>query len=112
MSRGAARGRTFGADLDFAYRDGSAVPCGPGYHPHASTRFVNWQSACRRERLPELYLDRGECCGCTACVFACPVGAVFMAEDEEGFDYPAVDAALCVGCGRCVSACAFKGRLV
>lgn len=112
MTRGVTKGGAFGTKLDFSYRDGSVVPSGPSYHPHASTRFVNWRSARCRERLPELYHERGECCGCTACAFACPVGAVFMAEDEEGFEYPAVDAALCIGCGRCMSVCVFKGRLV
>jgi ferredoxin len=64
--------------------------------------------AAKREDLPELYHSREECCGCTACVAACPVGAISMEPDEEGFDYPVVDASACITCQTCLSACAFK----
>lgn len=96
----------------YSYRDGTPVPNGPGYHPHASTRFLNREAAKRPKRLPELYRDRSECCGCTACAAVCPVGAIAMLPDEEGFEYPTVDATLCIGCGRCVTICPFKKRLV
>lgn len=92
----------------YRYRDGSPLPLGSGYHPHASTRFANYDGAGEACRLPELYSRREECCGCTACVFSCPKGAIGMEGDEEGFLYPVVDASLCVGCGRCVGVCAFK----
>lgn len=45
------------------------------------------------------------CCGCAACVDACPAGAVKMVPDHEGFLYPAVDKTLCVCCGRCKAVC-------
>lgn len=87
-----------------------------GYHPHLSTRFRNWGAevapAVAARPLPELYRDRSECCGCTACEFACPRGAISMEPDEEGFLYPVVDAAVCIRCGRCEGACAFKATLV
>lgn len=92
----------------YAYRDGSSLPAGEGYLPHASTRFLNFDQASDADKLPELYLKREECCGCTACVITCPVGAVMMCPDEEGFEYPVVDAAKCIGCLRCVRICPFS----
>lgn len=103
-------------DRGYRYRDGAPLDTAPGYHPHKSTRFLDWgvqvaPKVAGRE-LPELYRDRSECCGCTACVFACPVGAISMEDDEEGFLYPVVRASLCIRCGRCMSACVFKRELV
>lgn len=45
------------------------------------------------------------CCGCGACVCACPYGAVSMAETQEGFLLATVDRSLCRGCGACLRAC-------
>ena len=45
------------------------------------------------------------CCGCGACRAVCPVGAITMKPDKEGFLRPAVDAAKCVNCGKCASVC-------
>lgn len=100
----------------YRYRDGSEVDNSPGYHPHRSTRFRNWgavaQAAVAGRELPELYCDRSECCGCTACEFACLRGAISMELDEEGSLYPVVDAAMCVRCGKCEKACEFKHVLL
>lgn len=49
--------------------------------------------------------DKSLCCGCTACVSACPVQCIVMRRDDEGFDYPVANADLCVGCGRCEEVC-------
>ena len=100
----------------YRYRDGSQVNASSGYHPHASTRFRNWGAdvgaAIAGRELPELYRDRSECCGCTACVAACPRNAICMEPDEEGFAYPVVDVSLCIRCMRCEDACVFKDALV
>ena len=45
------------------------------------------------------------CCGCGACRAVCPVGAITMKPDKEGFLRPAVDAAKCVNCGKCAAVC-------
>lgn len=107
------QGRWFVPDNEqYSYRDGAKPDASFGYHPHRSTRFRNLETvdAKRCGRLPELYAQRSECCGCSACLFACPQGAIAMEPDEEGFDYPVVDAAVCIGCLRCVDICVFKTR--
>lgn len=56
----------------------------------------------------ELYLKKESCCGCGACADICPVGAVRMASDREGFCYPEIDQEKCVNCGRCGQICPMK----
>lgn len=54
------------------------------------------------------YIDSGDtrlCTGCSACVYACPTGAVTMVEEDCGFVYPAVDEDRCIDCGKCLRAC-------
>ena len=94
----------------YRYRDGSNVYHDKNYHPHTSTRFRNWEFCAKPAMLPELYLDRRECCGCTACVAVCPVRAIAMELDEEGFEYPVIDASACVCCRKCMTVCPFKNK--
>lgn len=96
----------------YSYRDGTRLDTSFGYHPHRSTRFRNLETAEAklRSRLPELYAQRSDCCGCSACRFACPQDAIAMEPDEEGFDYPVVDVSACIGCSRCMDVCVFKKR--
>ena len=50
--------------------------------------------------------DKKKCCGCTACVNACPVQCIVMRRDrEEGFDYPVANPDICIGCGKCEAVC-------
>lgn len=110
------KGFTPSDNSPYRYRDGSQVDASPGYHPHASMRFRDWgaevSAAVAKRELPELYRDRSECCGCTACAAVCPRGAIAMEPDEEGFSYPVVDAARCIRCMKCEEACVFKTALV
>lgn len=46
-----------------------------------------------------------DCCGCSACYSACPIKAISMVEDEEGFLYPIIDEEKCVNCGLCLKKC-------
>lgn len=78
------------------------------YEPHKSTRYNNKKENTNIKSLPELYENRENCCGCTACYAVCPVKAITMEPDEEGFLYPVVDAGKCVRCYRCIAVCAFK----
>lgn len=78
------------------------------YTPHDSTRYSNADQSKNAKPLPKLYENRENCCGCSACYAVCPVDAISMEPDEEGFLYPTVDAGKCIKCYRCISVCAFK----
>jgi formate hydrogenlyase subunit 6/NADH:ubiquinone oxidoreductase subunit I len=60
------------------------------------------------KKIPVLYNRKENCCGCTACYSICPVHAISMELDEEGFLYPTVDKAICTCCYKCLEVCAFK----
>lgn len=49
--------------------------------------------------------DKALCCGCTACVTACPAQCIVLRRDREGFDYPVVNPDRCIGCGKCEKIC-------
>ncbi len=48
---------------------------------------------------------RDDCTGCFACMNVCPVDAVSLPENEEGFYYPHIDYNICINCGRCDGVC-------
>lgn len=58
--------------------------------------------------VPVLYERKELCCGCSACFAACPVSAIQMIEDEEGFEYPVIDEETCIQCKKCVAVCPIK----
>ncbi|MCD8107075.1 MAG: 4Fe-4S dicluster domain-containing protein [Oscillospiraceae bacterium] len=88
------------------------------YTPHFSTRYMNVvigsngiAQSCKKDcakHLPELYVKREDCCGCSACYAICPTQSINMRPDEEGFFYPVVDATNCVRCYKCVEVCPIK----
>lgn len=45
------------------------------------------------------------CSGCSACANICPVNAISMKPDSEGFEYPEIDFNICVSCGKCRNIC-------
>lgn len=69
---------------------------------------VEITSAAGKKNLPELCSPKSRCCGCSACFAVCPVSAITMKADDEGFLYPVPDPGKCIRCGRCISVCAFK----
>lgn len=60
------------------------------------------------KEFPILFKRKEECCGCTACYAICPQNAIYMEEDEEGFEYPFVEESKCVRCYMCLRICPFK----
>ena len=45
------------------------------------------------------------CTGCFACQNACPVDAISLPENEEGFYFPVVATDKCINCGLCDKIC-------
>ena len=56
------------------------------------------------------FYERAQCCGCFACMDACPQKAITMQRDKEGFCYPKIQQRSCVECGGCEKACPWKGE--
>ena len=57
-----------------------------------------------------VYDKKEDCCGCTACEFICPVNAIEMGSDEEGFLYPKINQELCIDCGLCKKVCPIQNK--
>jgi len=58
-----------------------------------------------------MYFDsknKAECSGCTACYLSCPVHAISMKEDEEGFVYPEIQPDVCINCNLCRKVCSWE----
>ncbi len=50
-------------------------------------------------------LDMRSCTGCGACENICPVGAITMTENKEGFLNPVLNSEKCINCGLCSKKC-------
>ena len=50
-------------------------------------------------------LSIDKCTGCGSCYNVCPVDAISMKHDIDGFLVPVIDKEICVLCGKCVSSC-------
>lgn len=58
--------------------------------------------------MKDTYLDnkiKNTCNGCGACRLVCPVNAIEMKEDSEGFLYPEIDESKCIKCNKCRRIC-------
>ena len=51
--------------------------------------------------MEQVYRNKKDCSGCTACQHICPHNAITMRADDEGFLYPVIDTKNCINCGLC-----------
>lgn len=66
-----------------------------------------------KEKMPSIKLPKTVttvlpshlCTGCGACVSACPVDALRLIPDEDGYYRSCVDYDKCINCGKCVKVC-------
>ena len=57
----------------------------------------------KRITIPTEY--KHKCTNCMACYNICPVGAIEMIEDKDGFVYPSIVEEKCTHCGLCTKKC-------
>ena len=69
--------------------------------------FIISEEALKME-FPVLFSRKDQCCGCTACFSICPIEAIIMEPDEEGFEYPVINYEKCVKCNLCLKVCPLK----
>ncbi len=50
------------------------------------------------------------CCGCGACHVECPVQAITIKKDVDGFYKAFVNESFCISCGKCQSVCPMQGK--
>ena len=55
-----------------------------------------------------LFNKKEQCCGCSACYLSCPVQAIEMVEDDEGFLYPWINDIKCISCKKYIKVCPMK----
>lgn len=59
----------------------------------------------------ELFDKDFNCCGCMACVDACPRSAITKIV-KDGAAYPSIDTDKCIECGKCINVCGMKRKTV
>ena len=55
--------------------------------------------------LKSLTSENKLCTGCGACLNICPVNAIHMEKNPQGFLYPVVDRDICIDCDNCERIC-------
>ncbi len=70
------------------------------------------------ERIDQFWIDsfetdkekRENCCGCSNCANVCPVNAIKMDYDTEGYLYPRIDNSKCINCSACFKVCPLHNK--
>lgn len=57
-------------------------------------------------------LPEDACYGCQACAEICPVSAISMKADKEGFLYPQIDSNICIECNLCEKSCPTQDKII
>lgn len=68
-------------------------------------RLFQFISHHKSQATHDLINKKSNCCGCEACSNICPVNAIEMKLDSEGFPYPLINPKLCIECGACTRVC-------
>lgn len=63
-------------------------------------------------KVPFLFQNKSECCGCSACMAICPQHAITLTTDDMGFTYPIINEEKCTGCLLCQKVCPLKTDFV
>jgi len=58
-----------------------------------------------------LNIDINKCYGCSACSIICPVGAIEMEVNEDGFYRPVLDKNTCINCKLCDKVCILNDKI-
>ena len=58
----------------------------------------------------ELFKQKSECCGCSACASICTSKAIRMERDKHGFLYPEIEKEKCIDCGQCRKICPISNQ--
>ena len=73
-----------------------------------SEQDITYMGSCE-DGSERFFCQDERCCGCTACEAICPVGAISMRADIEGFLAPFRDEGKCINCYRCHDVCQVFG---
>lgn len=55
--------------------------------------------------IDKILFEKKRCTGCCSCFNICPVDAISMKMDREGFYYPNINETICKKCGLCLKVC-------
>ena len=77
---------------------------------YAHKQHKSWREYLNLSENMPLNLDK--CVGCSACKQICPMGAIEMIANNEGFLYPFINKSKCINCGACSRVCPLNSELI